>query len=120
MIEKLLQKLGYVKGSYRDLSENPFTEAEVSRMLSNLIYVEDLNVDKEFDKKIFDQLRTVEGFVDYLRIMSDRDIRRYFDAQTPQEQLIARGAFVRANYFKGKILQKDDPVSAKLDGIRSE
>lgn len=118
MIEKLFAKLGYVKGSYRNLSDKPFTEGELSRMLSDLIYVEDVSIDKKFDDEIFKALKGVDGFVEYLRIMTERDIHRYFSAQTPQEQLITRGAFVRAHYLKSKVMGESGREESKLEGIR--
>ena len=118
MIDKILHKLGYVKGKYRDLSKEPFTESELSKMMSDIVYVEDIAADKVFDQKLFQELKGIEGLVEYLRIMTERDIHRYFNAQTPQEQLIARGAFVRAHYLKSKIMGEQGSEASKLDGVR--
>ena len=118
MIEKILNKFGYVKGEYRNLSEKPFTEVELSQMISDLIYVEDINIDKDFDNKVYEGLKQVEGYVEYLRIMAERDKSRYFSAQTPLEQLITKGAYSRAHYLKAKVMGEKGAEESKLENIR--
>ena len=118
MIEAILQRFGYVKGTYRNLDKEPFTEAEISKMLSDIIYIEDITVDKDSEQKVYSALKEVEGYVELLRVTSERDKNRYFTAQTPQEQLLTRGAFGRTHYWKSKVMREEGVNESKLDGVR--
>ena len=120
MINKLLQKLGYIKlDKFRDLDTNPFTEEELSYMLVSLLGDEDDELGEKEEQKIFSEAKKVEGLVEYLRRTATKDVKRYFGVPTPHEQLIIRGSFARTLYLKSKIMSGGVKKVSKMDGIRN-
>lgn len=118
MIEKLLKKFGYSKLT-RDLTKEPFSVEELSLMLEKAVGNQDLEYPKEAEKLLFNELKNVEGFIDWLKAAAKNDKDRYFGAQTPMEQLVIRGSYARTNYIATKIVNADKEVEApKLDGVR--
>ncbi len=101
MIKNFLTKLGYVQ---RDI--NDYSEDELALALANKLGVQD-EIDTEYEKKIFQDLKGTDGLVKYLREAGARDINRYFAAATPAEQSLIRGAFARTMYLKGRIMGAD-------------
>ena len=122
MIDKILDKLGLVRKNkvdgFRDLSSNPFTEDELSYLLVEIMGDVDVDANEEAEDKIFKEARNVEGLIAYLQTAAMRDMRRYFGAQTPQEQMIIRGSFARTNYLKARISGAEDRKKTKIDGLR--
>lgn len=114
MIERLLRKLGYIRSEYAicdcelytEIDKNQLSEDELSLMLAKKLGILD-EIDPEYEKKIFADLKGTDGLVAYLREAAARDKDRYFGAATPSEQLIIRGSFARTMYLKTKIMQAD-------------
>lgn len=61
-------------------------------------------IDAEYEKKIFADLKGTDGLVAYLREAAARDVQRYFGAGSPSEQNIIRGSFARTMYLKARIM----------------
>lgn len=104
MFERLLNKLGYIKDAAVRTSE--YTEDELAFMLAERLGVLD-EIDPEYEKKIFADLKGTDGLISYLREAAARDKDRYFGAATKEEQLIIRGSFARTMYLKAKIERSD-------------
>lgn len=79
-----------------------YTEDELARALAFKLGIQD-EIDDEYERKIFADLKGTDGLVQYLREAAARDKDRYFGAATVQEQAIIRGAFARTMYLKTKI-----------------
>ena len=116
MIEKLLNKLGYVRAEVMNETieilhdYNTCTEDELAFMLAEKLGVQD-NIDSDYEKKIFADLKNTDGLVQYLKEAAARDKDRYFGASTPQEQLVIRGAFARTMFLKAKITNSDEGIA---------
>lgn len=100
LIDKILERFGYIqKNNKTDLDEDDLVYLLASKLNIDL---ED-EIDDEYEKKIFSDLKNVDGFIKYLREAAARDKNRYFAAGTTQEQLIIRGSFARTMYLKSKL-----------------
>lgn len=121
MFGKLLVKIGlYTKEQLRlkifdaelaiyeeqDLTKLNYGEDELALMLAEKLGVQD-EIDSEYEKKIFLDLKGTDGLVQYLREAAARDKDRYFGAASKEEQLVIRGAFARTMYLKAKIAGAD-------------
>lgn len=115
MLSKILLYFGYIhESSVRDLLEKPYTTDEIEQLLINVVGNLDAdNLDKEAEKQLFKDLSGVDGIFDYFNSVLKMDKHRYFVASSPLEQLQARGAFMRTQYFKQR-LTKD--VGKKVEG----
>lgn len=60
-------------------------------------------IDKAEEELIFRELAKIEGLQEYLRAVMARDMRMYFNSQTPKEQDMVKGAYFRTEWFKKKI-----------------
>ncbi len=120
MFGKLLAKIGlYTKEQlrlkifdaelavYEDQSFEGYSEDELAYMLAEKLGVQD-EIDSEYEKKIFLDLKGTDGLVQYLREAAARDKDRYFGAASKEEQLVIRGAFARTMYLKSRIAGAED------------
>ena len=118
MIEQIFNKFGYSK-KVRDLTKEPFSVEELSLMLEKATNEVDADFPKEEEKRLFNELKNVEGFVVWLKNAAKNDKDRYFGAQTPMEQLVIRGSYARTNYIAARIINSgDENKEVKLDGVR--
>jgi len=78
--------------------------------------VERINRSKEEDLIVLDDVKKVEGFHEYLNNMLDSDIKRYFAAGSPMEQLQVKGAYNRTLYLRSKLREVNKVV--KLESPR--
>jgi hypothetical protein len=118
MIERILNHFGYIKDAA--VRHTELTEDELSYMLACRLGVLD-EIDAEYEKKIFSDLKGTDGLVQYLREAAARDKDRYFGAQSKEEQLVIRGSFARTMYLKSKIMTVDDApkkTATKVDGVK--
>lgn len=69
---------------------------------------------KEEEKLVAKQLFVVEGYSEYLKSVMAKDIKRYFAASSPVEQLMIKGAYNRTLYFYTKNKTSDVPVNTKV------
>lgn len=107
MIEKLLNKLGYVK--------KPENEEEVLNLaLDSIGDFTDLKLDKKFEKEVFDNVAGIDGVKEYLRDTIAQDVKRYFKASTDSERDQVRGAYSRTLYLRSLII---DPAKIDKKGI---
>mgnify|MGYP001587398077 CR=1 FL=1 len=84
-----------------------YTEDELAKMLADKLGVQD-EIDSDYEKKIFLDLKGTDGLVQYLREAAARDKDRYFGAASKEEQLVIRGAFARTMYLKSRIAGAED------------
>lgn len=99
-------KIDWAEFEAVDTYRDAMTEDELAYMLAEKLGIQD-DIDSDYEKKIFADLKGTEGLVQYLREAAARDKDRYFGAGTKEEQLIIRGAFARTMYLKGKIMGSD-------------
>lgn len=90
----------------QDIKVNTLDENELATLLAKKLGVLD-DIDDEYEKKIFKDLKGTDGLVAYLREAAARDVQRYFGAASIQEQSIIRGSFARTMYLKTKIENSD-------------
>lgn len=83
------------------LAKEYLTEDDLTKLLIDC--VESSRRTKQDDELLFDELKKVEGFQDYLSntLIADKD--RYFGAGTPMEQLLVKGAYNRTFYIRSKL-----------------
>ena len=118
MIEKILQRFGYSK-KVRDLTKEPFSVEELSYMLEKATTSVDSDFSKQEEFRLFKELKSIEGFVEYLKSAAKNDKDRYFGATTPFEQLVIRGSYARTTYLATRVMNADkEKKEVKLDGIR--
>lgn len=116
IIDRILDKFGYIQKSELDDKQElieyhavcdyleGLDEDSLAFMLAEKLNIDvDDEIDEEYEKKIFKDLKGVDGLVQYLRDAAARDKNRYFAAGSAQEQLIIRGSFARTMYLKAKI-----------------
>lgn len=113
MIDKLLSKFGYVRLQnviFKDpvdlRTPDSYSEDELSFALARKLGVLD-PIDKEYEQKIFEDLKGTDGLVQYLREAAARDKDRYFGAASKEEQLVIRGSFARTMYLVSRIVKTD-------------
>lgn len=85
----------------KDITEQQVLEASV-RLFGNLA---EESVDATEQKKLFEKLKDVEGFSDWLRASCSDVIKAYFYATTPMEQLTHRGAYNKLMYMRGLLAE---------------
>lgn len=118
MFEYILNKFGYSK-KVRDLTKEPFTVEELSYMLERATTKVESDFSKQEEERLFKELKTIEGFVEWLKSAAKNDKDRYFGATTPFEQLVIRGSYARTNYIAARIINADkEKKEFKLDGVR--
>lgn len=80
-----------------------YTEEQLLSQLGRSLTGLDITVDEKKDLLLFKELKEVEGLMEYLRETAARDIQRYFEAATKEEQLMIRGTYARTMYFWKKV-----------------
>lgn len=94
-----------------------YTEEQLMSMLGRNFIGVDTASDEKRDLILFKELKGIEGFVEYLRETAARDIQRYFEAATKEEQLMIRGTYARTMYLmnmvknEGKRITKIEEVN---------
>lgn len=74
-------------------------------------------VDKKFQKEVLDALKLVPRIEDYLRETMASDVKRYFNATTPMEQLLVKGAYFRTQFLLKLLQSADQPAKKKVPEI---
>ena len=115
MIESILKFIGFHPS--RDLPK--YTEVELLNMLAEFVEGEGYEFTSKQEEKMFGEVKNVDGFVEYLKDACSKDIKRYFAAATPAEQIMIRGAFSRTNYLRAKIAGEKSRKT-KIEGVRYE
>ena len=119
-INKLLERFGYYK------HKQEFTE---DFLLQKYVELQDSIVEEDYPQKnrihLFKDLSRVEGFRDYLRYTSNKDIQRYFASSNDVERASVRGAMARTVYMQGNLTKAsdiktkpDDTKGLKIKGLR--
>jgi hypothetical protein len=97
------------------LKKNPLTEDEVLSLYAQTITdCYDATISPKLHEQIMTALAGVEGYSDFLRATISKDMQRYFNAQTPLDQLLIKGAANRTLYFKSCIHKSKN--SSDTDG----
>jgi hypothetical protein len=119
MIEKILNKFGYSK-VVRDLEKEPFTEQEICELFSSIIGdVYETTFPKQDELKLFADLAAVDGYKEFLRAASAKDLQRYFAAHGDiHTQDLVRGAMTRNTYLLSVMKEKSAPKETKLTSLR--
>lgn len=115
MIEKIFKFFGYIKEDkvFDHIKEHKLTEDQVLSLYVDSVDIGDLNISKEFEKKMFEKLSAIEEFPEYLRLTINRDTQRYFSSQTPLEQMMIKGASQRTLFFKSNLIKTKDAKEVK-------
>jgi hypothetical protein len=115
MIEKILNKFGYIK------KEN-ISEKEIMLLFSEIIGdVNDYKIEKESETNLFEELSVVQDFKEYLQATSAKDIQRYFAAHGDTDtQNLIRGAMSRTSYFLAMLKKDKIKKDTKLKNLRYE
>lgn len=106
MFGELLKRRGYVKRE--DVRHLDFTDEEVLAIIDKSfgdIDLDESTIDKEDEKKLFEELGAIEGLQEYLRKTLALDMKRHFAAQ-PIQQMLIRGAFQRTAFLRKKISER--------------
>ena len=113
MIQKLLERFGYVK-------KDALTEELLGYLYAKKLGdIGEYSIEPKQEKELFDKLKKVEGFADYLRATSAKDIQRYFMAIGDTHRSEVKGAFSRTLHLKNKLTGKEHTETVtKLKGLR--
>lgn len=125
-IDTVLNKLGYYKkDNVRDIVNNPLTDEEIlSLYVNNLGSVLDYSIEKKQERDLFNELSSIEGFSDYLKATTAKDIQRYFAAENDSQRDIIRGAVSRTMFFRSQLRttreekKKEPKQVTKITGLR--
>lgn len=103
------------KSIAKKLAKQYLTEEDLIKLLADIIESQPTRRGKQDDEILFEELKKVEGFQDYLSntLIADKD--RYFAAGSPMEQLMTKGAYNRTFYLRSKLREKKE---VKLDSPR--
>lgn len=96
------------------------TEGEVLLAFAEMhgdIY--DYQIDPKEEKRMFQEMQSIDYLPDYLRTLSAIDMQQYFAATTDQQRDIIRGRMARVATLRVKLGErKDTKVKTKLKGLR--
>lgn len=100
--------------------ERKLSEAEILVAFAEMhgdVY--DAQVDEKEEKRMFQELQSVDYLPEYLRTISALDMQQYFAATTDQQRDIIRGRMARTATLRAKLGQrKDNKVKTKMKGLR--
>lgn len=71
--------------------------------LGTILLTEGAN--KELQEDVIDNLKEIQELPEFLRDIMSEDVKRYFNASTPVEQLLAKGAYFRTKWLLNKLIQ---------------
>lgn len=94
------------------LKKFPLSEFEYTNMSVDVFDIEHTMTSKEQDF-VFEQIQGIEGWKEYLTYLISCDIKRYFKAANPAEQLSIRGSIGRTIYIKSRSTKSTDKKSIK-------
>lgn len=105
-----------IKKTILKLAKQYLTEEDIVSLFTEKF--EHINRSKQEDELLFEDLRKIEGFSEYLTntLASDKD--RYFSAGSPMEQLMVKGAYNRTLYLRSKLRDRKLDKEVKLDSPR--
>lgn len=92
------------------------TEDDLCSLLTK--HIESSKRIKTDDDILFEELKKVEGFQEYLSNTIVADKERYFNAGSPMEQLQVKGAHNRTLYLRSKLREKREVV--KMESPRHQ
>lgn len=101
--------MGHTKKLIKYLAKRFLTEDDFGSLLVDS--VQRINRSKEEDITVFKDIKKVDGFHEYLNNTLDSDIKRYFAAGSPMEQLQVKGAYNRTLYLRSKLRESDKPTN---------
>ena len=64
----------------------------------------DFDMTEEQFKRMFEELKAVEGFLDYLKDMTNKDVARYFGVSSDKERDQVRGSYGRTQYLIARVV----------------
>ena len=100
MLDKILGKFGYKKVS--QITEQEAIDVLITKFDDILLE----GLEKEKQEQIFSSISKIEGIGDLFRGLLLADMKNYFHASTPVEQLSIRGAFARTKVLRNLIMGK--------------
>lgn len=65
-------------------------------------------VNKKLQEEVFKSMRDIDGITEWLKDTMSQDIKRYFNATTPLEQALAKGAYFRMNFMLNVLTQAEN------------
>ena len=71
---------------------------------------------KELLNDVIEELRSIQELPDFLRDTMSEDVKRYFNATSPVEQLMTKGAYFRTKWLLNLIAKKGDPKPKEKKG----
>lgn len=104
----------FTKELAKKLAKQYLSEDELALLLIESI--ETVRRNTGDDELLFEELKKMEGFQEYLTNTMVKDKDRYFMAASPMEQLMIKGALNRTLYLRSKLREKKEVV--KLDSPR--
>lgn len=76
-------------------------------------------VNKELQEEVFHDMSQIQDLSAFLKEMMSEDIKRYFNATTPMEQLITKGAYFRTKWMLGRLSTNVNPAKKKV-GLKNK
>ena len=75
--------------------------------------ISEYKMDKEIELEMFDKLKKVENFNEYLRSAIARDMQRYFAATDDVQRNLIKGTIARTSYLKGRMAAQNESKEVK-------
>lgn len=104
MVKKTIKKTGLKNYSDAELE---------TELLGRYGELEQYEYDESLERKIFLDLKKVDGFTDYLKVVIAKDILRYFNAIDDVTRHLTRGAYSRTLYLKNRIIKSEIKAPVK-------
>lgn len=110
MIDKILNKFGYVK---KDSEKDIYLK--FAEEIGDLRQYE---VNPKYEKMLFEQIATLDGAEDYFKATIAQDMQRHFAAQEDISRSMIRGAMSRTAYYVSLLRPKKAEPKTKIDNLR--
>jgi hypothetical protein len=100
----------------KDISESDL----MIRFAEHFGDIGDYQIDKEEEKRMFEELRSVDYLQPYLRAQIARDMQLYFAATTDLQRELIKGRIARTAFLRSRLAQETQPeeVTTKMKGLR--
>ena len=63
---------------------------------------------KKLQEEVFAELRSIQELPEWIRDVMSEDVKRYFNATTPLEQAMVKGAYFRMRFILNMLLKANE------------
>ena len=119
MLDKILSYFGYINSKYvRNVETNPLTPDEVLSLYVLSTDSLDNSYSPEEEKVLMTKLKELDGFLEWIDFVIDRDIRNHFASTTDTQRSYVRGMQQRLLDIKKRCVETTKPILTRITGVR--